>query len=385
MNIAIFTNNYLPNPYGVTVSVESFRKEFEKQGHNVYIFAPRVKEYEDTNLNVYRYSSVDIKYRFRYPLPIPYSQRVKEFLKETPLDIVHSQHPNLLGLAARRWAKKKNVPLIFTWHTLYDQYTHFAPPLIPQKLAMKAVIRNAIQYANKSDQVIVPTGSTHKIIRSWGVTNQNIAEIPTGIDEKKHASPDSERIRKKYKIQSDEKVLFTVSRLTKEKNVLFLMHSIMPILKKDHTIKYIVSGNGYLLEELRALTRAEQVERQVLFTGIVPHEEIKDYYAACDIFLWASKSETQGLVIAEAMYAGVPVVAVRASGAQDMIMDKVTGVLVDEDKEKFRDAVKQLVKNTEQRERFSQKAQEIARKTLTSSVCTKQLLKVYKETIARFG
>ena len=135
MKIAIFTNNYLPNIFGVSASIESFRKQFEKMGHTVYIFAPKTSGYVDENPNVFRYDSIDFEYKISFPLAIPYSSKITRILDELEIDIVHSQHPNLLGVAAHRWAHKKKVPLVFTWHTLYDFYTHFVPFFIPQKLA----------------------------------------------------------------------------------------------------------------------------------------------------------------------------------------------------------------------------------------------------------
>ena len=125
MNIAIFTNNYLPNPYGVAGSIESFRRQFEKNGHQVYIFAPFSKGYTDKNPRVFRYLSVDLKYKISFPLPIAYSKKISQTLKNLDLDIIHSQHPNLLGTAAMKWARRKNIPLVFTWHTLYDRYTNY--------------------------------------------------------------------------------------------------------------------------------------------------------------------------------------------------------------------------------------------------------------------
>ena len=107
MNIAIFTNNYLPNPYGVTQSIESFRREFKKQGHAVFIFAPHYKNYKDENPRVFRYPALDISYKIKFPLAIPYSKKMDKILENLKIDIIHSQHPNLLGIAAMKWAKKK--------------------------------------------------------------------------------------------------------------------------------------------------------------------------------------------------------------------------------------------------------------------------------------
>jgi len=115
-----------------------------------------------------------------------------EIIRNLDLDIIHSQHPNLLGNAAEKWARKKGIPLVFTWHTLYDNYTNFIP-LIPDKLAAKWVIRNAVKYANKTDQIIVPTYSVKGIIENWGVINKNIEDIATGVEEAVYENPDGGR------------------------------------------------------------------------------------------------------------------------------------------------------------------------------------------------
>jgi len=164
MRIAIFTNNYLPHPYGVPNSIESFRKVFEALGHQVFIFAPRWPGYADENPNVFRYPALNLSYKIKFTLAIPYSQKIDAIMEKLDLDIIHSQHPNLLGSAAMKWAKKKNIPLVFTWHTLYDQYAHFVP-LVPKKLAAWWIIREARLYANKCDAVITPTPFVAEIIK----------------------------------------------------------------------------------------------------------------------------------------------------------------------------------------------------------------------------
>ena len=126
-----------------------------------------------------------------------------KIINNLDLDIIHSQHPNLLGSVAKNWAKKKSAPLIFTWHTLYDQYAHFVP-LVPNKLASAYIIHKAVNYANKSDLVITPTNSVKEIIKNWGVTNKNIEAIPTGIEEEYYQNSDRDKIRKKFDIKDNE-------------------------------------------------------------------------------------------------------------------------------------------------------------------------------------
>lgn len=380
MRIAIFTNNYLPNPYGVSGSVESFRKEFEKLGHEVFIFAPRWKDYKDENLNVFRYPSLDIEIKIKFPLAIPYSRKISKVLENLDLDIIHSQHPNLLGSAAMRWARKKKISLVFTWHTLYDQYAHFAP-FIPRKLVAWWAIRNAINYANQCDAVITPTPSVIEIIKKWGVLNKNIFSVPTGVEEEQFSGPDREKIRKKYNVRDDEILLFVMTRLTAEKNVEFLAEAVLEILSENSSTKFMICGEGNLKEKLVNLTMKRGLADRVIFVGIVPDEEKKNYYAAGDIFVYSSKSETQGMILTEAMYSGLPIVAVRATGVKDIVEDSRTGFLVSENKREFGEAVEKLIDDENLRKSFSEEARHVAREKYTSSVCAKKMLEVYEKAI----
>lgn len=377
MKIAIFTNNYLPNPYGVSGSVESFRKEFERLGHEIYIFAPRWKGYKDENPRVFRYPSIETNIKIKFPIAVPYSGKISKILENIDLDVIHSQHPNLLGSAAARWAKKKKIPLVFTWHTLYDQYAHFFP-LVPQKLAAWLAIRNARNYANKCDAVITPTPSVKDIIKKWGVTNKNIFAIPTGVEEEQFADPDRASVRKKYNIADDEILLFVMTRLTAEKNMEFLTDVAIGILKKNKETKLMICGDGDLKDRLFEKVENAGLGDKVIFVGIVSDSEKKNYYAAGDIFVYASKSETQGMVLTEAMYSGLPIVAVRATGVKDIVEDGQAGFLVRETKKEFADAVQRLIDDADLRRKFGEEAKRVAQSKYTSSVCAENMLKVYE-------
>jgi len=383
MRIAIFTNNYLPNPYGVAGSVESFRKEFERGGHEVFIFAPQWKGYRDKNPRVFRYPAIETNIKIKFPIPIPYSRKISEILNKLDLDVIHSQHPNLLGSAAAHWARKKNIPLIFTWHTLYDQYAHFAP-FIPPKLAIWFAIRNARNYANRCDQVIVPTLSVGEIIRNWGVTNKNIIAIPTGVEEDQFADQNREGIREKYNVKDDEVLLFVMTRLTEEKNTEFLVEAVLEILKNNNSAKFMICGDGDIKKRLVEKVSNCGFSDKVIFVGIVLDNEKKNYYAAGDIFVYASKSETQGMVLTEAMYSGLPIVAVEATGVRDIIKEDKTGFLVSENKKEFAAAVQKLIDDEILRKKFGEEAKWVAKEKYTSYVCAKKMLEAYKQVMASY-
>jgi len=382
MKIGIFTNNYLPNPYGVTCSVESFRKVFESLGHEVFIFAPHWEGYTDNNPRVFRYPSVDIEIKFRFPLAIPYSKKMDKILAELDLDVIHSQHPNLLGSAAKKWARRKNIPLIFTWHTLYDQYAHFAP-FIPRQLAAWWTIRNARNYADVCDAVVVPTESVVPIIRGWGVTNSSVSAIATGVEEDLFSNADGGKIKDKLGIKSDELVLFLNCRLTAEKNTEFLFQAIISVLQENKKVKLLSLGGGYLKEVLQKMAAEAGVGRQVIFAGEVQKEEVKDFYAAGDIFVYASKSETQGMIITEAMYMGLPVVAVAATGIISLVRNGVDGLLVAENEKEFSAAVLQLLADENLRTKMGESGAKYARENFTDKISAQKMLAVYEEAIGK--
>ncbi|MFA4818026.1 MAG: glycosyltransferase [Parcubacteria group bacterium] len=408
MRIGIFTNNYLPNPYGVTQSVESFRKQFEKLGpasnasparqpdgsygggrsdagrHEVFIFAPKWKGYADENPHVFRYPSISTNIKFKFPLAIPYSRKMDKIIEKLDLDIIHSQHPNLLGTAAAKWARKKKIPLVFTWHTLYDKYAHFVV-IIPEKLAAWWTIRNAKNYANQADYIIAPTQSVKEIIKNWGVTNKNIKAISSGVEEEIYQKADKRIIRNKFAVKDGEILLLLVSRLTSEKNIEFLFRAVIKVLKKNENAKFLVAGDGDLVPGLKLMARENNLEDRIFFAGIVDKAEIKNYYAAGDIFVYASKSETQGMIITEAMYLGLPIVAVNAPGICDLVEDNINGFLVSGQEEEFANAVNKLISDADLRKKFSEASAKIARENYTDKICAEKLLHVYEKAIASYS
>lgn len=352
-------------------------------GHTVFIFAPQCKGYKDENNNVFRYPSLDIRYKIKFPIPIPFSSEIDEKIKKMDFDIIHSQHPNLLGDAAAKWAKKKNIPLVFTWHTLYDKYTHYTP-FIPKAVSSYWIIKNASKYANKADKVIIPTGSIKNIIKDWGVKNKDIIDIPTGVESYYFINPDGKKIRDKLGISVDKKIIMSISRFTEEKNVLFLLKSVIKALKKYSNSVFVFAGEGYLREEMEKIIGKENIGKRIIFPGIVKKEEIKDYMAAADIFTYASESETQGTIITEAMYSRLPIVALDATGSKSLVENNRTGILVSDDEEEFSKAILKLAENEDLAEYLRESAKKTADEKYTSEVCARRMIEAYRETIERY-
>lgn len=378
MNIAIFTNNYLPNPYGVSTSVEGFRLALEKMGHHVYVFAPEwggvcVQD----NERIFRYPAIKVPTKVDFSLVIPHSARIDDVLRTLHIDIVHTQHPNLLGVVAQKWARKKKVPLIFTWHSLYDRYAHYTP-ILPDHIVGKWAMHNAASFAEESEHVIVPTKSVVAVMRDAGVRHDRISVVPSGVDTHLFDDRDGVHIRKKYGINRDHLVLVTISRLTEEKNVLFLMRNVARVLQHNPNTVFLCCGEGDQIGQMKEICERFGVAGQVIFAGKIPREKVKHYLDAGDLFVYASTSETQGTIVTENMFCGRPTVAIGKNGVGDIVQHNVTGIVTQEDDLLFAEAIQQMIDDKNLRTLCGRRAQEIAQSCYTSNVCAQKLLDVYE-------
>lgn len=381
MKIAVFTNNYIPIISGVTQSIESFREGLEKRGHKVFVFAPRFPGHKDDNPNVFRFSSVDFRHKTAFPIAIARSRKIYKQLKKLNVDIIHSQHPFNTGKAALRYARKLNIPIVFTNHTRYDLYTHFIP-IFPQRLLKWYVKTASINYANKCDRVISPTQSIKEMLIEWGMRTK-IEVIPTGIKPEQFVEAGGrDEIRQKFSIKNDDILVMTVSRLAEEKNVDFLIKvfSKLKEAKSNKKIKFMVIGDGSDREKIEEKVKELKIDKETIFTGAVPHDDIAPYFKAGDIFVYSSLSETQGIMISEAMASGLPIVAVKAPGAQDIINSGIDGILSPEIEEAFVQRVLSLIENDALRKKISENAVKNSYE-YSQDACVDKMFNLYQEAL----
>lgn len=329
MNIAMFTNTYLPHVGGVARSVSTFAEDLRRAGHRVRIIAPTYPEMlAETDPDIVRVPAIQnfngSDFSVRLPLPGTISKTIAAFAP----DIIHSHHPFLLGDTAIRTARSLDLPLVFTHHTLYENYTHYVPF---DSVALKRfVIRLATEYANLCHRVIAPSQGVRKLLEARGVKS-TIEVLPTGIDLDFFRSGDGGRFRREFAIPVNLPVIGHVGRLAREKNLPFLAEAVAHALAGHPTACFLVAGSGDAEEEMREIFAARNVLRRVFMVGSLTGQRLADCYAAIDLFAFSSRSETQGLVIAEAMAAATPVVALSASGVGDVLEDGRTGLLLPAD------------------------------------------------------
>ncbi len=326
MNICMFTNTYLPHVGGVARSVSCFEQDLRRLGHRVLVIAPTFHgEPEDEDpARVLRVPAIrnfnGSDFSASIPAPLQIHKRVDEFAP----DIIHSHHPYLLGDAAIRAGRSRNLPVIFTHHTRYEEYTHY---VLSSKTMQKFVINLATAYANGCTWVIAPSGSIAELIKERGVTAP-VEVIPTGVDCQRFQQGDGGRFRQKAGIAGNVELIGHVGRLAPEKNLDFLAAAVKSYLRQNTRAKFLVVGDGPSAPELKASFARDDLADRLIMAGKKTGDDLVDAYCAMDIFVFSSHSETQGLVVAEAMAAGCPVIALDASGVREVVKDHHNGRLL---------------------------------------------------------
>src|SRR5262245_32538744 len=332
MRVGLFTNNYLPFRGGVTTAVETLRQGLEVGGHDVWIFAPGSRSPLADSRRVFRYPSVPAPTYPAFSLPLPVSWRIATAARGLALDIVHAQHPFLLGGAARRLARRLGRPLVFTYHTLYDKYAHYVP--LPRPLVARQAVRWSTRFANQADLVIAPSAGLAARLRTQGVGRPTVV-LPTGVDLARFRPGDVAASRAALGLPARPPLALYVGRLDREKNLGLLLQAFERMAERHPGVELVLVGRGTQEAALRRQIRGRGVGPRVHFAGGVGLDAVVRYYQAADLFLFASTTETQGLAVLEAMAVGLPVVAVRASGVEEAVVDGVSGLLVPEEPEAF--------------------------------------------------
>jgi len=382
MKIAFFTNCYKPLVNGVVTNIVSLKEAYERKGHETYVFAPQVEDYIDQGKNVFRYRSLNLTSKVKYPIAIPLSLRARKVITEFNPDIIHVHHPFLLSSQAIMYGKKLGIPKVLTLHTQYEKYAHYIAP-IPEKLTQEAIKRIIFNLAYKIDCITIPSESMKELIKSYGIKNR-IEVIPNTIELNSFRQKDELKcleIKKRYNLKEDDKIILYVGRVAYEKSIDKIIEALAIIKRKGvSNAKLLIVGRGPAMEELKELAKSLQIEDEIIFTGEVKNEEISHYYKIAYLFTIASTTETFGIVIIEALASGVPVLAVKAPGAVDILTNGRDGLLVDNDVKQFAEALEKIIREPELRENLSKGALKTSEQ-YSIDIVSERMLNLYREVI----
>lgn len=358
LRVAMFTNNYLPFIGGVPVSISRLRRGLEALGNQVLIVAPSYRNQPPVESGVIRVSSIlAFGARREFRLANIFLRRIALQVRDFRPDLIHVHHPFWLGSLGLFLAHRLRVPSVFTYHTRLEHYAHFMPlpGMLFRNLISHALIK---RFASKCDAVIVPTYSAEEYLRMIGVKTPAFVQ-PTGVEYQRfqEVTPAQvARLRQSLGV-ADECVLLSVARLSNEKNIDFMIEAIASLRgRTERPFRFLMIGDGHQRERLQARIDDLDLGRHFVLLGAVPPDEMATYYRLGDLFLFASKSETQGMVILEAMAAGLPVVAVRSSGIDDVVRQGYSGFKTPEKIELWCARVAQLLEDEALRGEMSRHA-----------------------------
>ena len=380
MKVALFTNNYLPFRGGVTTSVETLRRGLEARGHEAWVFAPRFNGVTDTGTRIVRYPSLPAATYPEFALAVPFSRAVERRVRAERFDVFHAHHPFLLGPAARRLARSEGRPLVFTYHTRYDKYAHYVP--LPRVLVEAAAVGLSTRFARRADTVIAPSALVRDELAARGARAVT-AVVPTGVD-LEHFSPGrAPEARARLGIAADERVLLYVGRLDREKSVGRVLAAFERVAGTVARTRLVLAGHGTEADALRHHARRLPVRDRIVFLGVRPHEDLVECYRAADLFVFASETETQGLVLAEAAACGLPAVTVSGPGCDEVVRDGETGLLTKPDAASLAEAAIGLLLDDERRARMAARARAVAEREFDVRLQIDRTLAVYEEASAR--
>lgn len=380
MRIAMFTNNYKPFIGGVPVSIEQLSDGLRALGHTVYIFAPDYGV-EETDEYVIRYRTLYQKEDKSLMVGDCFDREVERRFRELSFDVIHVHHPMLSGYTALYLGKKYGVPVAYTYHTRYEEYLHyfkFFQEMQKHDRVFRGVTRYSREvlvpkymtaFAKQCDLIFAPTNLMRDLMLKQGVDTR-ITILPTGLRDSAFVRDEERAAAIRARYLGDRKYLFcTIARLEKEKNLDFLLDGIREMkAQMGDSFCVMVIGDGSEREHLTARVEAEGLSGQVAFLGRIPNAEIRDYQFASDAFLFASKSETQGIVLLEAMASGSPVIAVKASGVVDVVRNGFNGYMTGESVSEWVAAVRRTVEYPEQYRWMSAQAEATAANYHNSSI-----------------
>lgn len=380
MNIIMFTNTFSPHIGGVAHSVSWLANNLRSAGHGVLVVAPEFPGFAEGEPGIIRIPAMQNFGGSDFSVPIPLTRSLNETIAAFAPDVIHSHHPFLLGDTALRVSASFDLPIVYTYHTRYELYGHYVAQDAPG--LQRLVLSLALGYCDLCDAVIAPSRSMASFLVEHGV-KRSPTTIPTGIEIGRFNGGDRYSARVAAGLPKDAFVVGHVGRLAQEKNLDFLAEAISRVLVLDTNAHFLVVGEGPMRQRLKALFADRGLAARVHLPGAIEGGRLADMYAAMDVFVFSSHSETQGLVLAEAMAAGVPVIALDAFGAREVVRDGLNGRLLPSNAlaEQFAEAVSWFTSCNSKERQTLRKAAQRTSNLFTQEKATRRVLDLYRSLV----
>lgn len=378
MNILLISDVYFPRVNGVSTSIRTFTEQLQKLGHSVHLIAPN-----------YRVETIDEAWITRVPARSIYFDpedklmkyneilRLLPMLKNKKFDLIHIHTPFVAHYAGLKLSKLLKIPVVETYHTFFEDYLHHYLPWIPKFAARGLARLISKNQCNQVDAIVAPSQPMLDVLRTYGI-NTKAEVIATGLQEASFNTADSEAFKAKYGIAQNRPMLLYVGRVAFEKNIDFLVRVTQLLTKDMPEVLLVITGEGPAEHSLRALVKTLGMENNVQFIGYLDRNtELNACYKAADIFVFASKSETQGLVLLEAMAQATPVVAIAELGTASILVEGQGAMIAVDDEAEFAHKVHALLENPVHREHLGERAREYAHSKWSAAKQAERMLAFY--------
>lgn len=374
MNIAYFTDTYLPQLNGVSLSIQLVITELRKRGHRVFVFAPEIKGHKDEDEDIIRLKSFKVlssEPEVFFPMLVPNKNYRK--VMSLKFDLIHAHGNGAFSLLGYEVAQMRGIPYILTFHNLHTKYTHY---IFKGKVITPKMVAAAMRvFGNICDGVVTPSVKMKHELLSFGIKKQ-IEVIPNPIENEKFLVEKKDFLRKKFSIPKNDPVVLSVGRLGKEKNFSFLIRAFSKVVKKHPNAHFVLVGIGPERKNLESLSGRLKLGKNMHFAGKIDYEEMPLTYLGADIFVFASQTETQGMVVLEAAAAGLPLIV-----ADDSVFDNIVtgknGFSLPLLQRNFVEKLVYLLENPEIGEKMGAASREIAQKRYNREAIIDHLVSYY--------
>lgn len=383
MRIGIFTDTYPPFINGVSTSITMLQRALTEKGHDVYIVTVNPEnmsyKYEEDD-HIVRIPGIPVGI-YDYRLSGIYPIRAINKIKKWNLDIIHSHTEFGVGTFARIIAKQLKIPLVHTYHTMYEDYVHYITKGHFDKSSKKIVEYLTKFYCDKTaTELIVPSTKTYNLFKQKYKFDKNVHIVPTGVEVERFYrencnTEEINAIKKELNIKRDDFIVLYVGRLAQEKNVELLIKSQVEIAKKNKKCKLVIVGSGPDYEKYIKLVNDLKIKKNVIFTNSIPWEEMPNYYNCADVFVTASKTETQGLTVIEAMAASLPVICIEDESFSNVVINHLNGRTFTNDQE-YKSSLLEIMKDKYKFKKMSSQAR-VSAKSHSLKYYAESILDVY--------
>ncbi len=352
LKIALFSDSAFPILNGVSVSIDSLIKEFRAKGHSVFLYTSSHWMHADSDPNITRFLALETPWTKNYPLAFPPFYPWFHEFKQRTFDLVHTHTPFTIGFVGLRWAQSCEIPIVSTYHTHYDKYVHYVP-FFPKRYLQYKIAKHTHYYYNEVQHVITPSQASLQWLMRHRV-HTPISVIPTGV----HKPPllDRAQIRARLGVAPERKILLYAGRIADEKNLDLLLDALGLVFNQIPQCEQWIVGDGPARQKTLVRARQLGLGDRVRFFGFLDPKTLSEIYACADLFLFPSVTETQGLVVLEAMSHGLPSIVVQGGGASEAVKQGINGLIVTNNPDALANQAIQLIKNPELLESLSKGA-----------------------------